>query len=117
MRCHVPTSRLSGALFPIPLTPEVKRRFEANDPKALAAERIGRVESAYVFDLARVSAPALVYCGGNDDPDDAVPTARALRTELRVIEGCDHAETFGAVDSVMPSAMDFLRTVASRDPK
>ena len=54
---------------PMTLTPEVTRRFEANDPKALAAERIGRIESAYKFDLRRVSAPALVYCGGNDEPD------------------------------------------------
>jgi pimeloyl-ACP methyl ester carboxylesterase len=102
-------------LFPIALTTETKRHFEeVNDPKALAAERVGRIESAYAFDLGRVTAPALVYCGGNDDPDDAVPTAQALKTELRVVEGCDHAEAFGAVDSVMPLAVAFLRTVDSR---
>jgi pimeloyl-ACP methyl ester carboxylesterase len=101
------------SLFPVPLTAEVKRHFELNDPKALAAERIGRSESAYVFDLGRVSAPALVYCGGDDDPDDAVPTAQALKTELRVVEGCDHFGAFKALDAVMPFALAFLRTVAS----
>lgn len=101
------------SLFPIPLDAEVKRHFELNDPKALAAERIGRIESAYVFDLGRVSAPALVYCGGDDGPDDAVPTAQALKTELRVVDGCDHFGAFKAVDSVMPLAVTFLKTVAS----
>jgi len=103
------------SLFPVPLTIETKRHFEEiNDPKALAAERIGRVESAYVLDLARVTAPALVYCGGDDDPDAAVPTAKALKTELRVVEGRDHFGAFAAVDSVMPFVVAFLTTVDSR---
>ena len=101
------------SLFPVPLDAEVKRHFELNDPKALAAERIGRIESAYVFDLGQVSAPALVYCGGDDDPDDAVPTAQALRTQLHVVEGCDHFGGFKAVDHVMPLAIAFLKRVAS----
>jgi len=103
------------SLFPIPLSAETKRHFEeVNDPKALAAERIGRIESAYAFDLGRASVPALVYCGGNDDANDAAPTAQALKTKLRVVEGRDHAEAFGAVDSVMPFAVPFLKTVDSR---
>jgi len=103
------------SLFPIPLSTETKRHFEeVNDPRALAAERVGRIKSAYAFELGRVTAPALVYCGGNDDPDDAVPTAKALKTELRVVEGRDHAEAFGAVDIVMPFAAAFLNTVDSR---
>jgi pimeloyl-ACP methyl ester carboxylesterase len=102
------------SLFPTPLAPEVKRHFEeVNDPKALAAERIGRLESAYVFDLGRVSAPTLVYCGGDDDPDDAVPTAQALKTELHVVESCDHFGAFKEVDSVMPLALAFLKAAAS----
>jgi pimeloyl-ACP methyl ester carboxylesterase len=102
------------SLFPIPLTAEVKRHFEeSNDPKPLAAERIGRIESGYVFDLARVSAPALVYCGADDDPDDAVPTAQALKTELRVVGDCDHFGAFKEVDSVVPLAVAFLKAVAS----
>jgi len=104
------------SLFPVPLTAEVKRHFEeSNDPKALAAERFGRIESAYAFDLARVSAPALVYCGGDDDPDDAVPTAKALKTELRVVGGCDHFGAFKAVDSVVPLAVAFLNSIAAAD--
>jgi pimeloyl-ACP methyl ester carboxylesterase len=102
------------SLFPIPLSPETRRHFEeVNDPKALAAERIGRLESGYVFDLGRVSAPTLIYCGGDDDPDDAVPTAQALGTQLHVLEGCDHFGAFSALDSVMPFASAFLNTAAS----
>ena len=103
------------SVFPIPLTHEVRRHFEdINDPKALAAERIGRIESGYAFDLRRVSAPALVYCGGDDDPGDVVPTAQALKTELHVMEGCDHFGAFKEVDRVMPFALAFLKTAASR---
>lgn len=95
--------------YPIQLTHEVMRHFEeVNDPKALAAERIGRIESAYTFDLGRVSARALVYCGGNDDPGDVMPTAQALTTELHVVEGCDHFGAFKEVDRVMPFAAAFL---------
>jgi pimeloyl-ACP methyl ester carboxylesterase len=102
------------SVFPIPLTREVRRHFEdINDPKALAAERIGRIESAYTFDLARVSAPALVYCGGDDDPVDVMPTAQALKTELHVVEGCDHFGTFKEVDRVMPFVTAFLKPAAS----
>ncbi len=102
------------SLFPIPLAADVKRHFqEVNDPKALAAERIGRLESAYVFDLGRVSAPTLLYCGGDDGPEDAVPTAQALKTELQVVAGCDHFGAFEALDSVMPFAVPFLKATAS----
>ncbi len=102
------------SLFPVPLTPEVKLHFEdVNDPKALAASQRGRIESAYVFDLGRVSVPTLVYCGGDDDPDEAMPTAQALRTELQLVEGRDHFGAFKDVDSVMPLAVAFLKTVAS----
>jgi pimeloyl-ACP methyl ester carboxylesterase len=101
-------------LFGMSLPPELKLHFEdGNDPEALAAERKGRIESAYVFDLGRVSAPALVYCGGDDDPDDAVPTAQALNTELHVVEGCDHVGAFTEVDAIMPIAVAFLKTAAS----
>jgi pimeloyl-ACP methyl ester carboxylesterase len=99
------------ALFPIPLAPEIQRHFQdVNDPKALAAERIGRLESAYVFDLSRVSVPALVYCGGDDGPEDAVATAHALNTEVQVVEGCDHFGTFREIDLVMPFALAFLES-------
>ena len=110
------------SVFPIPLPDEVKRHFEeSNDPKALAAERIGRIESGYVFDLARVSVPALVYCGGDDEPEEAVPTAQALKTELRVVKDYDHFWAFKEVDSVMPFVVPFLESlvpqVASSDDR
>jgi pimeloyl-ACP methyl ester carboxylesterase len=98
------------SVFPIPLTHEVQRHFEdINDPKALAAERIGRIESAYKFGLGRVSARALVYCGGDDDPVDVTPTAQALKTELHRVERCDHFEAFKEVDRVMPFVAAFLK--------
>jgi pimeloyl-ACP methyl ester carboxylesterase len=102
------------SLFPIPLSLDGQAHLEAvNDPRAMAAERKGRFESAYTFDLGRVSVPALVYCGGDDGPEDAIPTARALHTELRVVEGCDHAGAFDAVDLVMRFAIPFLEAAAS----
>ncbi len=66
-----------------------------------------------MFDLGRVSAPSLVYCGGDDDPGDVMPTAQALKTEPHVVEGCDHFGAFKEVDRVMPFAIAFLKTVAS----
>jgi hypothetical protein len=91
------------------LTAELKRHFEAsNDPKALAAERIGRIESAYVFDLSRVSVPALVYCGSDDWPDEAAPTAKALKTDLRVLPGRDHVGAFKEAATVFEFVIPFL---------
>ena len=101
------------SLFPIPLSVAVMRHIEAvNDPRALAAERIGRIESAYVFDLARVSAPAFVYCCDGDVPEEAVPTADALKTELHVVPDCDHRGGFEVVDRVAPHVIRFLDSLA-----
>ena len=61
-----------------------------------------------------MSAPALVYCGADDDPAGVVPTAQALDTELRIVEG-DHFGAFKAVDSVVPLAVAFLDAVVSAD--
>jgi pimeloyl-ACP methyl ester carboxylesterase len=95
-------------LFGMPLAPDVTLSFERNDPKAMAAASIGRIEMVYVFDLGRVSVPTLVYRGGGDDPDDAVATAQALKTELQVVGDCDHFGAFREVDLVMPLALAFL---------
>lgn len=101
------------SLYGLTLDSKTKAHFEkVNDPKALAAERIGRVESAYTFDLSRVSAPALVYCGANDGPEDAVPTAEALHTSLQVVPG-GHAGAFMGVDAVLSVAVPFLETIAN----
>lgn len=99
-------------LFGMQLNSETKAHFErVNDPKALAAQSIGRIESAYSFDLRRVSAPALVYCGGDDGPEESVATAEALHTDLQLIEGRDHAGAFDDIEGVMAFAIPFLEKV------
>ena len=66
-----------------------------------------------MFDLSGVTVAALVYCGGDDEPEYAVPTAKALRTKLRVLDGCDHAATFEAVNRLMGLAIPFLEGISS----
>ena len=96
-------------IFPVHLDAETRGRFErTNDPAALAAERVGRFDPWYPLDLNRISASALVYCGREDEPQGAMPTADALHTELHIVEGCDHLQTFVAVDRVMNFAIPFL---------
>ena len=100
-------------LFPIPLDATTKAHFQkVNNPKTLAAERIGRVESAYAFDLSRVKVPACVYCGLDDGPEDADATAEALHTKVQVVPG-DHAGAFNAVDEVMAVVAPFLESLRS----
>jgi pimeloyl-ACP methyl ester carboxylesterase len=102
------------SMYPVPVSPELKLQFEeVNDPRAMAAERTGAISSLYSFDLSRVSVPALVYCGGDDGPEEAEPTARALKTELRVVDGCDHVGAFEQVGRVMPFALAFVESAAS----
>jgi pimeloyl-ACP methyl ester carboxylesterase len=102
------------SLFQHPLSPEAKLHFEeVNDPIAVAAVVKGGLRSAYVFHLGRVSVPTLVYVGSDDNPDGVMPTARELKTELQVLEGCDHFGAFSEVDRVMPLAVAFLKTTAS----
>ena len=91
-----------------------KAHFQTiNDPKALAAERTGRIESAYTFDLTRVSVPALVYCGKEDGPEDAKPTAEALHTKVQVVPG-DHAGAFDGIDAVLSVVIPFLESLRWR---
>ncbi|MBK5267049.1 MAG: hypothetical protein JJE47_06385 [Acidimicrobiia bacterium] len=113
MRYHEATGPLSGPYLEYHRPRNSSSTFEdVNDPKALIAVRKGTIAPPYVFDLGRVSAPALVYCGGDDDPDEVMPTAQALHTEVHVLEGCDHVGAFMEVDSVMPFAVAFLDTAA-----
>ena len=79
-----------------------------NDPQAFGAAQAGRRLSRYQRDLTRVSAPALVYVGGNDDPEDSQTTARALRTECNVLAGRDHGSAITAVDEVFAFVEPFL---------
>ncbi len=101
------------SLYGLALDPKTKAHFQkVNDPKALAAERMARVESAYMFDLGRVSVPALVYCGADDDPEDAEPTAEALHARLQVVPG-GHAGAFMGVDAVLSVVLPFLESVTN----
>jgi pimeloyl-ACP methyl ester carboxylesterase len=52
---------------------------EFNDPRAVGAMAIGRGRSGMAIDLGRVTAPAFVYVGGNDEPDEEKKTARRPR--------------------------------------
>jgi pimeloyl-ACP methyl ester carboxylesterase len=98
--------------FPIPLDAKTKAHFQkVNNPKALAAERIGRIESAYVFDLTRIKVPACVYCGADDGPEDADATVEALHTTVHVVPG-DHAGAFDGVDAVLAVVVAFLESLS-----
>lgn len=101
------------SLFGIPLDSKTRAHFEkVNDPKALAAERLARIESPYTFDLARVSLPALVYCGADDGPEDAEPTAAALHTTLQLVPG-GHLGAFMGLDAVLTVVVPFLESVTN----
>lgn len=100
-------------LFPMRLDDQTRAQMEsANDPQAMAAERVGRIESAYKFDLTRVSEPVLIYCGSEDGPADCEPDAEALATTVCVIQGRDHGGAFRDIDQVMRYAIPFLDAVA-----
>jgi pimeloyl-ACP methyl ester carboxylesterase len=88
------------------------RRYdtEVNDPVALGAIAVARGRSGISWHLDRVTAPALVVIGGNDDPDDAKLTAEALGADLRVLPGLDHLEAFSRTDLVFPVVDEFLET-------
>jgi pimeloyl-ACP methyl ester carboxylesterase len=61
-------------------------------------------------DCSRVTAPALVYCGGEDRPAENRTTADALGAEFRVLPGLDHLTSFSEVDLVMPMVLGFLES-------
>ena len=86
------------------------RRYDAevNDPRALGAMLLGFRRSGYAFDLGRVTAPALDYVGGDNEPDSEKRTAEALGVELQVLPGLDHLQAFSRVDLVMPLVLGFL---------
>jgi pimeloyl-ACP methyl ester carboxylesterase len=81
--------------------------------KRLAAVVIGRVESAYAFDLTRVKAPAMIYCGSEDGPANCEPDAELLHPRVGIIEGADHFGGFADVNQVMDLAIPFLESISS----
>jgi len=80
---------------------------EVNDPTALGAMSIMDGRTAAI-DIGRVTAPALVYVGGNDYPEEERKTSDALGIELRVLPGLDHLQAFSRLDLVMPLVLGFL---------
>jgi pimeloyl-ACP methyl ester carboxylesterase len=61
-----------------------------------------------VIDLAKITAPKLLYVGGADFPEAQVGNAAALGVEVTVVPGLDHVDGFGRADLVMPLVLDFL---------
>ena len=83
---------------------------EVNDPRALGAMNLALTEFGTSADCSRVTAPALVYCGGEDRPAENRKTAEALRAEFRIMPGLDHLRSFSEVDLVMPMVLGFLES-------
>jgi len=84
---------------------------EFNDPKAFGAMGIGGGRSGMAIDLGRVTAPAFVYVGGNDEPDEEKKTADALGADLHVVSDLDHLQGFSGVDLIMPLVLGFLESL------
>lgn len=80
---------------------------EVNDPIALGAMHIEENRTCAVG-IGRVTAPALVYVGGNDHPGKERKTSDALGVELHVLPGLDHLQAFSRLDLVMPLVLGFL---------
>ena len=91
---------------------EDDRRYdtEVNDPVSLGAMSIAQARYGIAFHLSRVTAPALVIIGGNDDPEDSRKTADALGVDLQVLPGMDHLQEFSRTDLVFPLVDSFLET-------
>ena len=67
------------------------------DPRAIGAVDLGSRRSSYVIDLARITAPTLLYCGGGDEPEALEGTAKALGVPVQVVGDSGHFETFARV--------------------
>jgi pimeloyl-ACP methyl ester carboxylesterase len=80
---------------------------EVNDPIALGAMNIEAGRSLAI-DIGRVTAPALVYVGGKDYPEEERKTSDALGVELHVLPDLDHLEAFSRLDLVMALVIGFL---------
>ena len=84
---------------------------EFNDPRALGAMGIGGRRFGIAIDLGRVTAPAFVYVGGNDEPDEEKKTADALGVDLHVVSDLDHLQGFSRIDLIMPLVLGFLESL------
>jgi pimeloyl-ACP methyl ester carboxylesterase len=83
-----------------------------NDPVAFGAAAAGRRLRPYTIDLARIAAPALVYVGGEDQPELSRRTADALGVELIELPGRDHRTALMATEAAMAFVAPFLAATA-----
>jgi pimeloyl-ACP methyl ester carboxylesterase len=86
-----------------------RQQTELNDPRALGAVVLGRGQGDYRVDVTRCTAPAMVYCGGGDDPDNCEPVAVAFGVSLKVVGTRDHFGAFHDVDLTVPLVQEHLR--------
>jgi pimeloyl-ACP methyl ester carboxylesterase len=78
------------------------------DPRAIGAADLGSRRSSYVVDLAQITAPSLLYCGGGDEPEELQETAKALGVPVAVVGNAGHFETFAEVDAIVPLVLALL---------
>jgi pimeloyl-ACP methyl ester carboxylesterase len=79
-----------------------------NDPRAFGAVLAGRRLFPYDITLKRVSVPAMVYGGSDDEPDGDRRTAEALGVSFHELPGLDHRTGLSAIDRVMEVVEPFL---------
>lgn len=92
-----------------PLSETLRRRFLANDARALAAvcaeDRFDMIE-----ELSRFDGPAMFYVGERDPRRPAIESsAQRLGWPLRIIPGRDHFDLCTSGDA-LPTVLDFLST-------
>jgi pimeloyl-ACP methyl ester carboxylesterase len=83
-----------------------------NDPRAFGAVLAGRRLFPYDIKLSRVSVPAFVYGGSEDEPDGDRRTAEALGVAFHELPGLDHRTGLSAIDRVMEVVEPFLAAYA-----
>jgi pimeloyl-ACP methyl ester carboxylesterase len=86
--------------------------LDVNDPRALAAMNMAGAEFGLSALCHLVAAPALVYVGGDDEPDADRKTAEALGATYRLLPGLNHLQEFSEIDQVMPFVLEFLASTA-----
>lgn len=92
-----------------PLAEPLRRRFLANDTRALAAicaeDRFDMIE-----ELARFDGRAMFYVGEHDPRRPAIESsAQRLGWPLRIVPGRDHFD-LGTSGDALPAVLDFLTT-------
>jgi hypothetical protein len=95
-------------------TPEERAHAERlMDARALGAAFAGRRAFRYELRLNAVRCPALLYEGGDDNPDGGAGTAAALGTSIQLLPGLDHNGCIVAAERVWHVVAPFLRAWAA----